>query len=61
MMNKNANLLGGIASALLLVVLMLPVLLGGIGSALFTLLFWLLALGLAMTAVFEFTNGRQQH
>ena len=59
-MNKNTKVLAGIIGGLLGVLLMLPILTGGTGGTLFTVLFWMLAIGLAATLIFTITNRRQQ-
>jgi len=60
-MDNNRITLASIIGALVVVLLMLPIALGGTGSALFWVVFWLLALYLAATIIFAVVNRRRLH
>jgi flagellin-like protein len=57
-MNANTKVIAGIVGSLLLVAVAFPLLVGSTTGTLFTVLLWLLALGIVLTLVFAYTNRR---
>ncbi len=57
-MNANTKVIAGILGSLLLVVVAVPLLVGSTTGTMFTVLLWILALGITLALVFAYTNRR---
>jgi hypothetical protein len=60
-MDTHRTTLASIISAVLVVLLMLPILMGGVGGTLFWTVFGVLALYLVATIIFAIVNRRRLH